>query len=139
MEAPGVAGIKTMESDKLPPAIGPYTKGKLICYGNGSVMAYTSGQLGLDSTTGNLVSDDVEAQAEQALTHIKNLAEDNGFTLEQCVKNTVYLVDMADFAKVNEIYKKYFKSDYPARTCIAVNGLPKGGKVEVESIFFRGA
>jgi len=60
--------------------------------------------------------------------------------LEQhCVKNVVYLVDMNDFAKVNEVYKRYFKSDFPARTCIAVKALPKGGLVEIESVFFKPA
>ena len=70
---------------------------------------------------------------------MKNLVEDNGFDLEKhAVKNVLYLVDMNDFAKVNEIYKRYFKSDYPARTCIAVKELPKGAKVEIESILFKG-
>ena len=80
------------------------------------------------------------AQAEQVLTNLKNLAADNGFELDKhTIKNVVYLVDMGDFLKVNEVYKKYFPSDFPARTCIAVVALPKGGKVEIESIFFKPA
>lgn len=58
-------------------------------------------------------------------------------TLENTVKNVVYLTDMADFPKVNEIYKKYYVSDYPARTCIAIKQLPLGGLVEIESVFFK--
>ncbi len=68
------------------------------------------------------------------------MAEDNGFDLQtHCVKNNVFLVDMNDFAKVNEVYKKFFTSDYPARTCIGVKALPRGGLVEIESNFFKPA
>lgn len=75
----------------------------------------------------------------QAFTNLKNLATDNGYELERhAVKNVLYLVDMADFGKVNEIYKRYFKSDYPARTCVAVKELPKGAKVEIETVLFKG-
>jgi 2-iminobutanoate/2-iminopropanoate deaminase len=70
--------------------------------------------------------------------NLKNLVEDNGMTLEQnAVKNVLYLVDMKDFTSVNDIYKKYFTGNYPARTCIAVKELPKGAKVEIESILFK--
>ena len=74
------------------------------------------------------------------LLNLKALAEDNGFDLEQhTVKNTVYLVDMKDFGTVNEVYKRYYKSNLPARTCIAVAALPLGGKVEIESVFYKPA
>ena len=70
--------------------------------------------------------------------NLKNLVEDNGRTLEQnAIKNVLYLVDMKDFASVNEIYKKFFSGNYPARTCIAVKELPKGAKVEIESILYK--
>ena len=70
--------------------------------------------------------------------NLKNLVEDNGMTLEQnAVKNVLYLVDMKDFTSVNDIYKKYFSGNYPARTCIAVKELPKGAKVEIESILYK--
>lgn len=70
---------------------------------------------------------------------MKNLAQDNGLNLARdSVKNVLYLVDMKDFAKVNDIYKRYFEGqEYPARTCIAVKELPKGAKVEIESILFK--
>jgi len=70
--------------------------------------------------------------------NLKNLVEDNGMTLEHnAVKNVLYLVDMKDFTSVNDIYKKYFTGNYPARTCIAVKELPKGAKVEIESILYK--
>ncbi|CDW85988.1 endoribonuclease l-psp [Stylonychia lemnae] len=131
--------VVTMNSDNMPAAIGPYSKGKLIKLQDGSSMAYSSGQLGLDPKTNELISDDVEEQAHQVIKNLKALAEDNGMTLQDTVKNVVYLVDMADFAKVNEVYKKYYSAEYPARTCIAIKALPKGGKVEIESVFFKAA
>ena len=129
-----------MESDKLPAAIGPYTKGKMIKNHNGSAYAWSSGQLGLDPATGELVQgeDPVVAQAEQVLRNLQNLATDNGFDFEKhTVKNVVYLVNMGDFAKVNEVYKRFYTSDFPARTCIAISALPKGGLVEIESVFYK--
>jgi 2-iminobutanoate/2-iminopropanoate deaminase len=123
-----------MESQRLPPTVGPYSYGKIV-----KGMAFTSGQLGLDPNTGNLVSDSVEAQAEQAFVNLKNLAEDSGYDISlHTVKNTLYLVDMNDFAKVNDIYKRFYtEGKFPARTCIAVKDLPKGAKVEIESVLFK--
>lgn len=114
--------------------------GKVVKLANGSLLAFSSGQLGLDPKTNALVTgqDQVVAEAEQAFTNLKNLVEDNGFNLSQhAVKNVLYLVDMNDFAKVNEVYKRYFLADWPARTCVAVKELPKGGKVEIESVLFK--
>ena len=71
------------------------------------------------------------------MLNLKNLAEDSGLSLADAIKCTVYLVDMGDFARVNEVYKKYFIQDFPARTCVAVKDLPKGAKFEVEAIFFK--
>ena len=80
------------------------------------------------------------SQAEQILTNLTNLAEDNQFNLEKdTVKNVVYLVDMADFQKVNEVYKRFYTREFPARTCIAVQALPLGARVEIESILFKPA
>lgn len=107
----GESQLVSMESDKLPAAIGPYTKGKMIKNHNGSAYAWSSGQLGLDPATGELVQgeDPVVAQAEQVLRNLQNLATDNGFDFEKhTVKNVVYLVNMGDFAKVNEVYKRFY-------------------------------
>ena len=132
-----VGRLVTMNSDKMPAAIGPYTKGKMVDFGNGQYLAWSSGQLGLDPNTNELISDNVEEQAERVILNLKALAESNGFTLKDTVKNVVYLIDMNDFARVNEVYKRYYPSDFPARTCIAIKALPKGGKVEIESVFFK--
>jgi len=79
----------------------------------------------------------VEGQAEQAMKNLQTAATDNGFTMKDALKCTLYLVNMDDFARVNEVYKKYFEGpDYPARVCVAVHQLPKGAKVEVDAIFF---
>ncbi len=129
--------VITMESERMPAAIGPYTKGKIVQLPDGSRFAYSSGQLGLDPATNRLISDSVEEQAEQVIKNLKALAEDNDMTLENTVKNVVYLTDMADFPKVNEVYKRYYVNDYPARTCIAIKQLPLGGLVEIESVFFK--
>ncbi|TNV75458.1 hypothetical protein FGO68_gene9159 [Halteria grandinella] len=135
----------TLDSNNMPAAIGPYTKGKMVKLSDGSALAWSSGQLGLDPKSNDLVTgeDNVVAQAEQVLKNLKALAEDNGFDLEKhTVKNTVYLTDMADFNKVNQVYMKYYRggeNPYPARTCIAINALPKGGLVEIESVFFKPA
>jgi len=127
--------LVTMKSTKIPAPIGPYTAGKEIV-GDGSILAYSSGQIGL-TAAGVLVAGDVVSQAEQALTNILNLAQDNGLTLADAIKTTVYLTDMNDFDAVNAVYAKYFTSNFPARTCVQVAGLPKGAKVEVEAIFFK--
>ncbi len=80
----------------------------------------------------------VELQTRQALENLSNLAEENGFTLENAVKCTVFLTDMKDFAQVNGEYSKWFKyPEPPARSCVAVAGLPLGGLVEIEAVFFR--
>ena len=84
-----------------------------------------------------MVGSDVESQAEQALSNIKNLAQDNGLSLRDAIKCVLYLTDMNDFTKVNNIYATYFTSDWPARTCVAIKELPAGAKFEIETIFFR--
>ena len=134
----GASQIITMHSNHLPSPIGPYSVGKMIKGPDGSLTAWTSGQIGLDPKTGELVSDDVVAQAVQALTNLKNLAQDNGFDFSKhTLKNTVFLVDMNDFAKVNTVYAQFFEQEFPGRSAIVVATLPKGAKVEVESVFFN--
>lgn len=101
------------------------------------MIAFTSGQLGLDPKT-NLLVEGVKAQTEQAMTNLKNLAADNGFDLDRhAIKNTLYVTDINDFSTVNDVYKNYFSSDYPARTTVGVKELPKGAKFEIDSVFFK--
>jgi len=98
---------------------------------------YCSGQLGLHPETGAL-ADGVAAQAEQAVTNLGALLAAAGFGYNDIVKTTIFLVDLADFATVNEIYGRAFTQPHPARSTIQVAALPKGGLVEIEAIAKRG-
>ena len=120
-----------ISSEGAPAAIGAYSQGVRINYGNFSVLNL-SGQIGMDPSTGDLVSDDVEDQTRRALTSVKNLLEDNGSSFDKIIKATLFLVDMGDFSKVDNIYKTFFTTkDVPARAAVAVASLPKGAKFEI--------
>ena len=118
-------------AQNAPKAIGPYSHATAM---NG--MIFTSGQIGLDPETGVLAKG-VEAQAEQAMTNLKNVLKTAGAGMDDVVKTTVFVKDLADFAKVNAIYGSYFEGDFPARSCVQVAALPAGALVEVEAIAFR--
>ena len=121
---------KIINTEKAPAAIGPYSQGVQL-----SNLTFLSGQLGIDPKTGDFPSaTDVEAQCEQVFRNIEALLGEAGLTFADVLKCTVFLADMADFAKVNAIYGKYFDEPYPARSAFAVKGLPKGGLVEIEVI-----
>ena len=96
-------------------------------------MVFTSGQLGLDPATGEFAGDDVTAQAEAALRNLGAILKEAGTDYDKIVKTTCFLADMADFAAFNAVYAKYI-TNTPARSCVAVKTLPKGGLVEVEAI-----
>ena len=113
-------------SSNAPAAIGPYSQA--ITVGN---TLYLSGQIGMNPATGELVSADVREQAVQALKNMKAVLAAAGATPANVVKTTVFLADMADFGAVNEVYAEVFTTDTPARSCVAVAGLPKGDRVEV--------
>lgn len=122
---------KVISTDKAPSAIGPYSQAIEI---NG--MVYTSGVIPVDPATGT-IGDGVEAQAEQAFKNLCNLVEASGSKVENIVKTTVFIKEMNDFGKINEIYKKYFKEPFPARSCVEVARLPKDVLLEVEAIAFK--
>lgn len=111
-----------------PAAVGPYCHAKLA--GN---TLYTSGQLGLIPATGELPQG-VEAQASQALDNLSAVLAAAGMTCADVVKTTVFLADMGDFAAINAIYAKYFPGEAPARSCVQVAALPKGGLFEIEAV-----
>ena len=119
---------KTITAENAPAAVGPYCHAKLA--GN---TLYTSGQLGLIPATGELPQG-VEAQAAQALDNLKAVLEAAGMSCADVVKTTVFLADMKDFAAINSIYAKYFPGDAPARSCVQVAALPKGGLFEIEAV-----
>lgn len=120
---------KIIVSEKAPKAIGPYS----VAVQTGQ-MVYTAGQIGLDPKTGEIVPGGIEAETRQVLTNLKNVLEDSGSSLGDVVKTTVFLRDMADFAKMNAIYGEFFGQNPPARSTIAVAGLPKGCGVEIEAV-----
>ena len=119
---------KVISTDKAPGAIGPYSQAIEV---NG--MVFTSGVIPLDPATG-VIPEGVEAQATQAFTNLTNLVEASGAAMSQVVKTTVFIKEMNDFGKINEIYAKFFKEPYPSRSCVEVARLPKDVLLEVEAI-----
>ncbi len=118
-------------TEKAPVAIGPYSQAIEV---NG--MVYTSGVIPVEPATGE-IPDGIEAQAEQAIKNLMQLLQAAGSGAEQVVKTTVFIKDMNDFAKVNEIYAKYFTGDYPARSCVEVARLPKDVLIEIEAVALK--
>ncbi len=120
---------KVIQTEKAPKAIGPYSQAIQT-----DAFIYTAGQIGLDPTTGELISATVEEQTRQALTNLRNVIESAGSNMENTVKTTVFLKDMNDFPKMNAIYAEFFGANPPARSTVAVAALPKGGLVEIEAV-----
>lgn len=120
--------MEQVSTNKAPAAIGPYSQA--IKVGN---LLFTSGQIPLNPQTSE-IPEGVEAQAEQAFTNVKNLIEASGASIDNTVKTVVFIQNMDDFGKINEIYAKYFTEPYPARSCVEVAKLPKGVLLEVEAI-----
>ena len=120
---------ESLTCDQVPAAIGPYS----VAVSAGALI-FVSGQLGLDKDTGQMVEGGIQAQTRQALTHMKAILESAGTTMQNVVKTTVFLMDMAQFAEMNAVYAEFFTESFPARSAIQVAGLPKGGIVEIEAI-----
>ena len=118
-----------INTEKAPAAIGPYSQA--IAVGD---MIYTSGMIPIIPETGELETGDVKAQAKQAIGNLIALLNEAGSDAEHVVKTTVFIKDMNDFAKVNEVYGAFFGESKPARSCVAVAALPKAAKVEIECI-----
>ncbi len=124
--------MKPISTPNAPAAIGPYSQA--IDLGDKVI---TSGIIPVVPATGEIAGDTVEEQTEQALTNLKNLLEDAGSSIEHVVKTTVFISDMNDFGKINEIYAKYFTGMLPARSCVEVARLPKDVKLEIEAIAIK--
>lgn len=120
--------MKQISTNNAPAAIGPYSQA--IVSGN---LVYCSGQIPLNPQTG-LIPEGVEQQAHQALTNVKNLLEASGTSIDKVIKTSVFIKDMNDFAKINEIYAQYFTEPFPARSCVEVARLPKDVLIEIEVI-----
>jgi 2-iminobutanoate/2-iminopropanoate deaminase len=120
---------QVVETANGPKAIGPYSVGVMA-----AEFVFASGQLGLDPNTGALVEGGVEAETRQALLNLRNILDNANSCLENVVKTTVFLRDMADFARMNAVYAEFFKENPPARSAIQVAALPKNAAVEIEAI-----
>ena len=122
---------KIIKTDKAPAAIGPYSQAVEV---NGLI--YTSGMIPVIPETGEIVNG-IEEQARQALTNVKSLLESAGSSMEKVIKTTVFIKDMNDFARVNEVYAGFFKGEPPARSCVEVARLPKDVLIEMEAIALK--
>lgn len=119
--------------DKAPAAIGPYVQGVKI-----GEWIYLSGQIPLDTESGEVVGDDIETQTEQILNNLTAILQFCGLQISNIVKTTVFLTDLQEFEVFNEVYGKFFSFNPPARSTVQVAGLPKGVKVEIEAIAYAG-
>ena len=122
---------KIISTDKAPAAIGPYSQAVEV---NGLI--YTSGMIPVIPETGEIV-EGIEAQARQALTNVKSLLEAAGSSMDKVIKTTVFIKDMNDFARVNEVYAGFFEGDFPARSCVEVVRLPKDVLIEMEAVAIK--
>ena len=120
--------MKEVKTNNAPAAIGPYSQA--IISGN---TVFASGQIPVNPSNGE-IPEGVEAQANQAFTNVKNLLEAAGTSIDNVIKTTVFIQNMDDFGKINEIYASYFTEPFPARSCVEVAKLPKGVLLEVEAI-----
>ena len=119
-----------VSTDSAPDAIGPYSQA--MRSGN---LLFCSGQIPLDPDSGEIVKEDIEGQARRCLENLSAVCEAAGASLANAVRCTVYLADMGDFARVNEVYAEFFAGDDPpARVAVAAAGLPKGADVEIDAI-----
>jgi len=124
---------KTVKTDKAPAALGPYSQA--VWAGD---FLFVSGQICLDPETGELVGTDAATQAEQVLKNVGAILESQQLGFKDVVKATVFAKNMEDFAAVNEVYGRFFTSDFPARAFVEVARLPKDVLVEIEVIAYRG-
>jgi 2-iminobutanoate/2-iminopropanoate deaminase len=120
-------------TEDAPAAIGPYSQA--VKYGN---LIFTSGALGVDPKTGAFVDGGIQAQTKQCLENLKAVLQASGSSLGNVLKATVFIKDMNDFPKINEIYGEYFTKEQPGRSCVEVARLPKDALIEIEAIAFRG-
>jgi 2-iminobutanoate/2-iminopropanoate deaminase len=121
--------MKIIATPNAPAAIGPYSQG-VASQG----FVFLSGQIPLDPATGKIVDGDITAQTERVLENLKAVLESSGSSLAKVVKTTVYLTDMREFAKMNEVYARYFPENPPARATVEVARLPRDVRVEIDCI-----
>ena len=122
---------KAIHSDQAPKAIGPYSQAVQVDAGK---MTFLSGQIPLNPATMEMVQGDVVAQAEQVMENLKAVLAASGLDFSHVVRCTIYLTNLGDFARVNEVYGRYFTGAPPARATVQVSALPKGANVEIDAI-----
>lgn len=120
---------KIINSPKAPAPIGPYSQA--VLHGN---TLYVSGQIPIDQSTGNLIDSSIEAETEQVMKNLQYVLEEAGTSFENVVKCSIFISDMGDFSKINEVYGRYFIENPPARETVAVKTLPKNVNVEISCI-----
>lgn len=120
-----------IKTEAAPAAIGPYSQA--IALGD---LIFTSGQLPIDMTTGELVTNDVKKATESSIKNLEKILDAKGSSLDKVIKTTVFIKNMNDFAMVNEVYGKFFTKNQPARSCVEVAKLPKDALVEIEAIAY---
>jgi len=124
-----MASKQVIKPARSAPAVGPYNHAVRI-----GDLLFCAGQIPIEPATGNLISGDTKAQTERVLQNVKAILDDQNLSFANVVKSTVFLTNLNDFAAMNEIYAKFFTSDFPARSTIHVAALPKGANVEIEVI-----
>jgi len=112
-----------------PAAVGPYNHAVRV-----GDLLFCAGQIPIDPANGNLVAGDIKAQTERVLLNVKGILDDQKLTFANVIKSTVFMTNLVDFAAMNEVYAKYFTTDFPARSTIQVAALPKGANVEIEVV-----
>ena len=122
---------KIIATNKAPAAIGPYSQAIKI-----DNFLYTSGQISLDAETMEMVTGSIEIETEKVLQNLEAILMEDGLNLNHVIKTTVYLSDLGDFSKMNQVYESFFSDNKPARACVQVAALPKGAKVEIDAIAF---
>ncbi len=120
---------KIIRTDNAPAPIGPYNQA--VQYGD---MLFISGQIPMDPKTGDLVQSDIKAETKQVMENLKAILDEAGMSFGNIIKTTIFLMDMGQFAQVNEVYGSYFGEGAPARETVQVSGLPKGVNVEISMI-----
>jgi len=120
---------QSIQTSKAPSAIGPYSQAIRI-----GDFLYTSGQIALNPDTMKMMNGDIEQETERVLKSVEAILQAGGLSLDDVIKTTVYLTDLGEFSRMNQVYEKFFAKTKPARACVQVAALPKGAKVEIDAI-----
>ena len=124
---------KIINTSNAPAPIGPYNQGVLV---NGTL--YISGQICIDPSTGNLKNKDIQEETHQVMQNLKNILQEAGMNFNHVAKTTIFITDMHQFGAINEVYGKYFDSNFPARETVQVSALPKFVNIEISMIAVKG-